>query len=113
MARKLLLKDVGAMALIIGKMDIKDQMTEFVKGLNEGKSQEALGVDLIFTLINGASKKGVLNDLYDFIGSILEIPGTEAANLPVDELMTKLKEAADVESWINFFTHAAKSMLTK
>ena len=72
----------------------------------------ALGVDLIFALINGASKGGVLDDLYDFIGSILEISGKEASELPVDELIEKLKETANLESWTTFFTSAAKSILT-
>lgn len=113
MARKLLLKDVGAMALIISKMDIKDDVTNIVSGLKDGKrSQEAVGVDLIFTLINGASKKGVLDDLYNFIGSVIELPGKEAAELPVDELIAKLKEVADVESWTHFFKSAAQSMFT-
>lgn len=113
MARKLLLKDAAAMALIIGKMDIKSEMTQLTKDIKEGtKSQEEIGVNLIFMLINGASKKGVVNDLYDFIGSVIEMPGKDVAELPLDELISKIKEVADVESWTTFFKSAAQSILS-
>ena len=112
MARKLLTKDVAAMALILGKMKIKEEMMEFVKGLQEGKSQEALGVDLIFTLIDGAGRAGVIDELYNFIGSIIEMSGEEVENLPFEDLKAKLKETADAQSWVSFFSSAAKSMLT-
>lgn len=114
MARKLLLKDAAAMAQIINKMDIKKDMTQLIQDVVNGeKGKEELGVNLIFMLIEGACKKGVIEDLYSFIGSVIEIPGEEVAELPLEDLIEKLKEVADAESWTSFFKTAVQSITTK
>ena len=114
MARKLLVKDTAAMAQIINKMDLREDMTQLIIDVTSGeKGGEELGVNLIFMLIEGACKKGVIEDLYSFIGSVIEIPGEEVAELPLEDLIEKLKEVADAESWTSFFKTAVRSIITK
>lgn len=114
MARKLLLKDAAAMARIINKMEIKDEMSQLVKDLkDEEKTQEDIGVNLIFMLIEGACRKDVIDDLYQFIGSILDMTGEEASELPLEDLIAKLKKVADFASWSTFFKSAVQSITTK
>lgn len=114
MARKLLVKDTAAMAQIINKMDIREDMTQLIIDVTSGeKGGEELGVNLIFMLIEGACKKGVIEDLYSFIGSVIEIPGEEVAELPLEDLIEKLKEVADAESWTSFFKTAVRSIITR
>ena len=114
MARKLLLKDAAAMALIINKMDIKSEVTKLVEDVTKGeKAQEEIGVNLVFMLIEGASKKGVIEEVFNFIGSILEKSGEEVAELPLEDLRDMLKKTADVESWTNFFKSAVQSIISK
>ena len=114
MARKLLLKDAAAMAQIISKMDIKKDFTQLIEDISNGqKKEQEVGVNLIFMLIEGACKKGVIEELYSFIGSVIEMPVEEVAELPLEDLFEKLKEVTDAESWTSFFKTAVQAITMK
>ena len=50
----------------------KEERTNAPEQFLDEKAQEEIGVNLVFMLIEGASKKGVIEEVFNFIGSILE-----------------------------------------
>lgn len=109
--RELLTIDVVNMSKIISKMDIKKDIKELVPEIRAEK-RELAGVDLIFMLINGAAKAGVDKELYNFIAEIIGEPADKIARMPFNNLVDKIKEVADPESWASFFKQAARLTLS-
>ena len=120
--RGLELRDVVAMSRMIAEMDIKEDVKKTVVDLydfNQKKHSEAeskaaqvrFGVDILWIIMAGASKKRIESQLYEFIATVIDVPATEVAKMSPDVLLTTIKENVEVKEFTNFFKSAVRSMM--
>lgn len=110
--RNLQTQDVFAFVRMIDEVGIKDQLKTLIlskDNLTE-VTTESFGYDLIFTLMEGASKKKAEESIYEFFANIMEVQKDDIRHMDPVEFMQKVVEIADVEKWKNFFTSAARLM---
>lgn len=105
-------QDVFAFVRMIDEVGIKDQLKTMImsKDSIQDLTAESFGYDLIFALMEGASKKKAEESIYEFFGNIMEVEKDDIRHMDPVEFMQKVVEIADVEKWKNFFTSAARLM---
>lgn len=110
--RSLETQDVFAFVRMIDEVGIKDQLKEVVlsKDSIADITAESFGYDLIFALIEGASKKKAEESIYEFFGNLMEVDKDDIRHMDPTEFFQKALEVADVEKWKNFFISVSKSM---
>ena len=120
--RGLELRDIVAMSRMIADMDIKEDVKKTVMDLyefNQKKHSDAeteaakmrFGVDIMWIIMAGASKKRIESQLYEFISSIIDVPANEVSKMSPDALITTIKENVEVKEFTNFFKSAVRSMM--
>ena len=106
--RKLELRDVIAMTRLITAMDIKEDFKTLAVGLNnfnkENHSEAELdegrmsfGIDALWIILSGASKKRIESQLYEFISSVIDVPANEVSKMNPDALLHMIKENVEVK----------------
>lgn len=110
--RNLQTQDVFAFVRLINEVGIKDELKSLIMSKDniQDLTSESFGYDLIFTLIEGASKKKAEVALYEFIGGIMEVTPDEVKTMEPTELLENIIKIADVEKWKSFFSSVAKLM---
>lgn len=110
--RSLETQDVFAFVRMIDEVGIKDQLKELVMSKDNiaDITAESFGYDLIFALIEGASKKNAEESIYEFFAGIMEIDKEEIRHMEPTQFIESVIKIADVEKWKNFFTYVAKQM---
>lgn len=110
--RKIQFQDTFVLARIIKKADVKDILVSANQKLKqENASQEDVFLDVLFSVLAGASNEEVEHEIYELLGSVTE-KGTEAIkHLQIDELVDTVKEIAKENDLANFFKSAVS--LTK
>lgn len=110
--RSLETHDVFAFVRMIDEVGIKDQLKELVMSKDNiaDITAESFGYDLIFALIEGASKKNAEESIYEFFAGIMEIDKEEIRHMEPTQFIESVIKIADVEKWKNFFTYVAKQM---
>lgn len=101
-------EDIFTIGRILSKANIKDEIKKVAIG-NE-KNVEALGFDLIFTILTSCSSKEVEAEIFDFLASLFEVDVEEVRRMDPIETFEKIKQVADWEKWQSFFSLGAKSM---
>lgn len=120
--RGLELRDIVSMSRMIAEMDIKEDIKKTVMDLyefNQKKHSEAeaeaakmrFGVDIIWIIMAGASKKRIESQLYEFISSVIDVPANEVSKMNPDALLQMIKENVEVKEFTNFFKSAVRSMM--
>lgn len=110
--RNLQTQDVFAFVRMIDEVGIKDQLKTLIlskDNLTE-VTTESFGYDLIFTLMEGASKKKAEESIYEFFSNIMECPKEDIRTMEPTEFLENIIKIADVEKWKSFFTSAARLM---
>lgn len=110
--RSLETQDVFAFVRMIDEVGIKDQLKELVMSKDNiaDITAESFGYDLIFALIEGASKKKAEESIYEFFADIMECTVDDIRHSDPTEFMENIIKIADVEKWKSFFTSVAKLM---
>ena len=110
--RSLETQDIFAFVRMIDEVGIKDQLKELVMSKDNiaDITAESFGYDLIFALIEGASKKNAEESIYEFFAGIMEIDKEEIRHMEPTQFIESVIKIADVEKWKNFFTYVAKQM---
>lgn len=120
--RKLELRDVIAATRLITAMDIKEDFKSLAVELNNFNKKEhselelddsrmRFGIDIMWIILSGASKKRIESDLYALISSIIDVPAERVPKMGPEELISAFKEKVEVEEFINFFKRALQSMM--
>lgn len=109
--RELKTRDVFAMSRIITKMNVKDDIKALAERVQKGETidQTSAGVELILTVLEGASTKETEKMIYEFLGDVLEKTPKEIADSDPIALIKELQEAAD---WRAFFANVVR-IITK
>lgn len=107
--RNLTTKDVFAMSRIITKMDIKDELRKLAEN-SGGQARLDVGIDIFMVLLTRASSKAVENDIYEFLGSVLETTPEAVADMNPNALIESLTGPESGE-WKDFFMKVQKLIM--
>ena len=92
----------------MSKANLKEEIKKISVG-NE-KDVEAIGFDLLFTILTSCSDKTVETEIYAFLASIFEMETEEVEKLDPIETFEKMSKIADWDKWKSFFSLGVKSM---
>lgn len=110
--RNLQTQDIFAFVRLIDEVGIKDELKKLIlsKDSIADITTESFGYDLIFTLIEGASKKKAEEALYEFFSNIIEKSKEELRTMDAVDFIETIIKVADPEKWKSFFSSVAKLM---
>lgn len=101
-------RDIFAFGRILSKANLKDEIKKISVG--NDKDVEAIGFDLLFTILTSCSDKAVEQEIYTFLASIFEMEVEDVERLEPIETFEKMSKIADWEKWKSFFSLGVKSM---
>lgn len=102
--RKLQTQDVFKAIRVISLTDFKEGIKKLTED-NIGKEFKAqdLGVDILFDLLEKLSDANAESGIYEFLSGPFEVPPEEIKSMDLLDLVTGLRECADVDGWKAFF----------
>ena len=100
--------DIFAFGRILTKANLKDEIKKVTTG-NE-KDAEAIGFDLLFTILTNCSDKAVEEEIFSFLASLFEMEVEEVKKLDPIETFEMITKIADWGKWKSFFSLGVKSM---
>ena len=100
--RKLNTSDVFAFTRLVKEIGLKEEIKNITAKVAEETDVKALGIDIIFTLIEKFSEVNSENALYEFLSRPLEISKEEVGTMDIFDLVEKIMQIADVEKWKTF-----------
>lgn len=100
--RKLNTSDVFAFTRLVKEIGLKEEIKNITAKVAEETDVKALGIDIIFTLIEKFSEVNSENALYEFLSRPLEISKEEVGTMDLFDLVEKIMQIADVEKWKTF-----------
>jgi hypothetical protein len=100
--------DIFAFGRILSKANLKDEIKKISVG-NE-KDVEAIGFDLLFTILTSCSDKAVEEEIFSFLASIFEMEVEEVKKLDPIETFEMMSKIADWNKWKSFFSLGVRSM---
>lgn len=106
--KKLVTSDLFKLTRILKEIGIKEELKKRV-GTDE-KDLEKVGADLVFEMLDLATEQKAESMIYDFFSSPFEMTSEEIANLPIAEMIDKLKQLAEENDLSSFFSSVAKLM---
>ncbi len=110
--RSLETHDVFAFVRMLDEVGIKDQLKELIMSKDDIQdlTAESFGYDLLFTILEGASRKNAEEAIYEFFAPIMEKEKDEIRHMDPIDFLEAIMKMADMEKWKSFFTSVAKSM---
>lgn len=106
--RKLNTSDVFAFIRLVKEIGLKEEIKNITAKVAEETDVKALGIDIIFTLIEKFSEVNSENALYEFLSRPLEISKEEVGTMDLFDLVEKIMQIADVEKWKTFLKLAIR-----
>lgn len=106
--RKLNTSDVFAFTRLVKEIGLKEEIKNITTKVAEETDVKALGLDIIFTLIEKFSEVNSENALYEFLSRPLEISKEEVGTMDLFDLVEKIMQIADVEKWKTFLKLAIR-----
>lgn len=106
--RKLNTSDVFAFTRLVKEIGLKEEIKNITAKVAEETDVKALGIDIIFTLIEKFSEVNSENALYEFLSRPLEISKEEVGTMDLFDLVDKVMQMADVEKWKTFLKLAIR-----
>ena len=106
--RKLNTSDVFAFTRLVKEIGLKEEIKNITAKVAEETDVKALGIDIIFTLIEKFSEVNSENALYEFLSRPLEVTKEEVATMDLFDLVEKIMNMADVEKWKTFLKLAIR-----
>lgn len=106
--RKLNTSDVFAFTRLVKEIGLKEEIKNITTKAAEETDVKALGLDIIFTLIEKFSEVNSENALYEFLSRPLEISEEEVGTMDLFDLVEKIMQIADVEKWKTFLKLAIR-----
>lgn len=108
--RQLKFPDVFAFARMMKKIGIKEEIKKISEKSDEAESTEALGIELLWAVIDKATEEKAEKEIYKFLAEPFEMTASEVENLDLSELLDKLKQLAAENNIKSFFSSAAALM---
>ena len=105
--RKLNTSDVFKVARIIKSANLKEKVIEIYKNKGD-KDMDTIGLDVIFSVIEGCSEKNIESEFYSFLGGVAGLKTDEVANLELNKLIEILVEISKENDLGYFFKLATR-----
>ena len=106
--RKLNTSDVFAFTRLVKEIGLKEEIKNITAKVSEETDVKALGIDIIFTLIEKFSEVNSENALYEFLSRPLEVTKEEVGTMDLFDLVEKIMQIADLEKWKAFLKLAIR-----
>lgn len=105
--RKLNLKDMFKASRMIISLDLKEDILEITEKLEQFKTANAVGYELIFRAFEKATTEEAENSIYEFLSGPFEKSAQEVSEMPIEEMMNEIKGTLPIMEFITFFKTAA------
>jgi hypothetical protein len=114
--RNLRTSDIFAAVRLATTIGIREEIKEVAKQAEENKGNKVqfdYGFDLIFGLLEKATKETAEEEFYKFLANIFECTWEEVRDMDPVELLDGLEKVANIEKWKDFFERVARLMKKK
>lgn len=104
--RNLTTRDIFSMSRIVTKMGIKEELRRLAD-TSTAQSKLDVGIDIFMAIITKASTKEAENEIYAFLGSVLDTTPEAIADMDPNKLIESLT-GPESEQWKDFFMKVLK-----
>lgn len=114
--RNLQTSDLFSLCRILSAIGIREEIREVAIKAEESKTKKVkvdMGFDLLFGILEKATKEKAEVEIYKFIANLFECNWEEVRDMDPVELLDKLEQVADIEKWKSFFKRVAALMKKK
>lgn len=114
--RNLQTSDIFSACRLLSKIGIREEIKAVAMAAEENKNKRVkadMGVDLLLGILEKATLEKNEKEFYSFIANIFECDWNEVRGMDPIELLDKLQEVANIETWKNFFARVARLMKKK
>ena len=114
--RSLQTSDIFSACRLLSKIGVREEIRSVAMQAEESKEKKVkvdLGFDMLFGILEKATKEDSEEEIYKFIASLLEKDWHEIRIMDPIELLDQLGKVADIEKWKNFFKRVAALMKLK
>ena len=114
--RSLETRDLFSACRLLVKIGVREEVREVAKRAEESKDNKVkmdLGFDLLFGILEKATKEEGEKEIYKFISDLFECDPEEVRVMNPIDLLDKLEQVANFEEWKNFFKRVAALMKKK
>ena len=106
--RKLKTADLFGAMRVVKAAGVKEEIKRIALEVNEKKevNQNEVGAELILSIIEGLANQNAEKLMYEFLAGPFEMDADQIGEMPIAELINKIKELGKLESqegWSNFF----------
>ena len=114
--RQLKTSDIFSVCRLISAIGVREEIREVALKAEESKNKKIkldMGFDLLFGIIEKATKENAEKEIYVFIADLFECGWEEVRDMDPVEMLDKLEQVANFEKWKNFFGRVARLMKQK
>ena len=114
--RSLRTSDIFSACRLLSVIGVREEIREVALKAEESKTKKVkvdFGFDLLFGILEKATKEASEEEIYKFIANLFECDWQEVRDMDPIELLDKLEQVADIEKWKNFFKRVAALMKQK
>ena len=104
--RKLATADVFAVARVLKASGVRNDLVAVVQKLKSQTGEidlQRVGIDTVFMVIEALAEKKAEAAIYEALAPILEVNADEVGQMPLEDLITSLKQIAEENDLANFF----------
>lgn len=105
--RKLNLKDMFSASRLVIKLSLKEDILEITEKLEQYKTANSLGYELLYRAFEKATTPEAENAIYEFLSGPFEKTALEVSEMPLDEMLKDMKGVINIGEILTFFKTAA------
>lgn len=109
--RKIEFQDAFAVARIVKKANLKNDIVEAFKKGSQGASERDIGIDVLFAVMTAAGAEGIDSEIYELLGSITGEGAETIKHKGIGAVVQAFKDIAqenDLESFFKLVQAAMK-----
>lgn len=114
--RNLRTSDLFSACRLLSAIGIREEIREVALQAEQSKGKKIkldMGFDLLFGIIEKASKENAEKEIYIFIADLFECDWESVRDMDPIELLDKLEQVANLKKWKSFFERVARLMKKK
>lgn len=110
--RKLNTGDVFAALRVVKKLDIQGKLKDIALEAekNEKIDISKVGADVMEVILDRMCDEAAEKEIYRLLARPLEVAPDEVESMDLLEMLSKLKDIADIKGWQAFLSHAVSLM---
>ena len=114
--RKLNTSDIFSACRLLSAIGVREELKEVALKAEESNTKKVkaeVGFDLIFGILEKATKEKSEEEIYKFIANLFECEWQEVRDMDPVDMLEKLEQVAEIDKWKNFFKRVAALMKKK